>query len=142
MNRFIKIYYQLTKYVPRALPRTEEEFKEFKHILTHAYGLEDHPKYLYTLASQLVAGGPTSLFRSYGKMINAVKKLDVAALSALQRDVASEELRARLEAKTKEMQDALKKEEASQGEDRIEPKWGDVPGQPHPDVPSGPHNLQ
>ncbi len=124
------LYYKLTKYIPRKVPKTKEEFDEMKKIFTAYYGLEDHPKYWYTVATQLVAGDPTSLRRSYGKMVNAAHKLNIAALAQELKGLASEEFKVRLEEKAKEVSHAFQKEEAER--EAIKPQWSDVPGQPHP----------
>lgn len=141
MNKLVKLYYKLTKYMPRPLPQTDAEFLKLKEICQQAYGLEDHPKYTYTLASQLMAGQPTSLYRSYGSMVNAAIKLNIAALTQWHKQIASDELYQRLEAKTKEVSDAIKEEEAKESSDtrEIKPTWSDVPGQPHPPAVSPQH---
>ncbi len=141
MNKLTKLYYKLTKYMPRPLPQTDAQFNELKRICQQAYGLEDHPQYTYTLASQLSAGHPTSLYRSYGKMVNAALKLNVAALVQFQKAVASNDLKERLEAKAKEVSDAIKEEEAKEPAKDITPSWSDVPGQPHPPMQDGPQRL-
>lgn len=137
-----KLYYHLTKYLPRPLPQTDEEFNHLKDILMLYYGLEDHPKYIYTLASQMMAGSPTSLYRSYGVMINAVRKLNTAAVVQSQRELASALLKARLEAQMKEMQDAFKEEESKSETADVKPEWSDVPNQPHPVLSDGPLSVQ
>lgn len=113
MTYISKWYYLLTKYIPRKLPTTDEEFKQLKALFTSVYGLEDHPKVWYTVASQLTAGPPTSLYRSYGKMINAALKLNVMALAQLEKHYANEDLILKLKEKTEEVALALKEEETS-----------------------------
>ena len=155
--RLRKFYYQLTKYIPRRIPVTEDEFNQMKEIFIQAYGLEDHPKVWYTVASQLMAGDPTSLYRSYGKIANAAKKLNTAALVSIQHGLASQQLRDRLKETSLKVAYDIKTEETSSipikgawrpedppedpnGDQReIKPEWTDVPGQPHPDpdLPNG-----
>lgn len=137
----IKLYYYLTKYLPRPLPRTDEEFKALKQTLIQYYGLEDHPKYWYTALSQLMAGPPTSLHRSYGHMVNAAKKLEVAAIVQTERQLATNELKARLETHMREMQDVFKEQEAKDpnGDNNIPFKGS---GQSHPILSDGPLSLQ
>lgn len=139
-----KWYYRLTKYIPRKLPITDDEFKELKAIFVSVYGLEDHPKVWYTVASQLVAGPPTSLYRSYGNIVNAAKKLNIAALAQLQRELAGEELQAKLREKTLEMANAFEEEERNKKNPNdtrdIIPEWSDVPGTA-PTLPEGTQDI-
>lgn len=146
-----KWYYILTKYLPRPLPQSELEFSKLKELFTTVYGLEDHPQVWYTVASQLTAGPPTSLYRSYGNMVNVAKRLKVAALAQIEKQYASQDLERRLKEEAERLTDAFKKEEERKRLQReriphdtrdIIPDWSDVPGQPHPPVPEGTPSVQ
>jgi hypothetical protein len=147
-----QLYYKLTAYIPRPLPTSQKEYSELKAILNQYYGLEDHPQAWYTMASQLLAGKPTSMRRSYGSIANAVKKMKVAALVHIERELASQDLNRRLEEKAKETINAFKDEQREQDlqhASEIRPKWSDIsPGavsksRPHhADLPTGPQHIQ
>lgn len=70
-----KIYYRLTIYLPRPIPTTIEEFMSLKDLLIKYYGLEDRPDVWFTVASQMTAGSPFSVRRSYVYYVNIAKRL-------------------------------------------------------------------
>lgn len=153
MHRLMAAYFKITAYIPRRLPMTVQEWYDLKRILNQYYGLEDHPQTWYTVSSQLLAGPPTSLRRSYGLIANATKKLRLIALVQSERDIAAKELNARLEEKVKEAAHAFEaetKEADLQHSQEIRPQWSDiVPGAVSksepihvPDMPSGTQHLQ
>ncbi len=94
----MKLFYLLTAYLPRPLPKTKEEFEHMRQLMIKYYGLEDDPKVTYTLVSQLMTGAPFSLRRSYGMMANSAKKLRIAKLVHDLKEIAIEEETARLKA--------------------------------------------
>lgn len=100
-----KLYYLLTAYVPRTLPKTQEDFEKMREIMVQHYGLEDDPKITYTLASQLMSGEPHSLRRSYGSMANAAKKLNIAKMVQDLKSLAIKEEQAKLKEKAEALKD-------------------------------------
>lgn len=75
-----KLYYRLTLWIPRPLPHTDAEINEMQYIMQEYLGLEKGLDIWYTVLSQITSGHPTSLYKSYGSMINAGKKLKIAGL--------------------------------------------------------------
>lgn len=75
-----KIFYKLTQYYPRRLPDSKHEISRMQFIMTHYLGLELGDGVWYTVLSQMMAGRPTSLRKSYASMVNAGKKLKISKL--------------------------------------------------------------
>lgn len=128
---FAKSYYRLTAYLPRALPVTANEIEGLRHILIMYFGLDWDEPTNYTFLSQLTAGHPTSLRKSYGSMANACKKLKLAKLVSEEKELANERNRLRLE--------ELIKKEAENARVEVE-----VTGShdDHADVQDWAHNIQ
>lgn len=127
MNIFTRLFYKLTLYYPRPLPRTEGQYLKMKYIMIQAYGLEDRPAIWAVIASSLQNVKKTKLRIGYGFLINPARRLSIDGIAEAQKRLAYREIEAMLEKKTKETADALKSEE----------------GQPEaPVLPIGTHALQ
>lgn len=103
MGALLTLWFWITAYVPRPLPTNHDEYLRFKQTLHHYFGLDDNDHVWITVASQIHANPPTSLYRSYGKIANAAKRLKVNAIAQDQKLLALENLHTKLETKAKEI---------------------------------------
>lgn len=129
--QFAKIYYLLTMSYPRLLPRTQEDIEVLRGLFRDHYGLEMDEPENYTFLSQLMAGDPTSLRRSYTSIVGAVKKLRLAKVVGKEKEIAQARLKAKLE--------LLMKEEAKNASAETEVTGCSAD---HADVQDWTHNLQ
>lgn len=74
---FLKLYYYLTRYWPRRMPRTDEDMKKLTQVLKKYYGLDDDPAKLSMIAGQIGAMPASSMRKSYGALVNSALRLDV-----------------------------------------------------------------
>lgn len=112
MDFIFKTWFWLTAYIPRPLPTNEDEYENFQQDLIQYFGLEDNDHVWITVASQIHATPPTSLYRSYGKIANAAKRLKVNAIAQDQKLLAVGNLEHKLKLK---LEDMAKKAEDSGG---------------------------
>lgn len=131
MDFIFKTWFWLTAYIPRPLPTNEEEYLNFQQDLIQYFGLEDNDHVWITVASQIHATPPTSLYRSYGKIANAAKRLKVNAIAQDQKLLAVGNLEHKLKLK---LEDMAKKAEGDGGSaesadvlERAYHSEGDVP---------------
>lgn len=78
---FKKLYYVLTFYMPRRLPKNLEELMKMKEIFITYYGLEDRPDIWFTVCGQISATPATHLRKPYSDMVKAAKRLAVNRLA-------------------------------------------------------------
>ena len=130
-----KLYYQLTKFIPRPLPQTREEFERLKHVLETHLGLDPDPIYWYTVCSQVtrqVQDKPPSTYKPYSHYTKAAIKLKINGLAQDQKILAGEKIKANLESKIKDEteQQAPPTDDGYEGGStkRIVPQWSDVQG--------------
>lgn len=131
---FAEKYYRLTAKIPRPLPKTQGEIQALRDLLTKYFGLEFDEVTNYTFLSQLTSGPPTSLWKDYASIANACKKLSLAKLVMVEKELANERNRRKLE--------ELFKQEA---EARIGTDGGsEIIGShsDHADVQNWPHDIQ
>lgn len=75
-DAFFKVYYHLTAYVPRKLPRDYDQFMKLKSIMVKYYGLEDRPDVWFTVSGQISSTDAHKSRKPYGYMVNAAKRLE------------------------------------------------------------------
>lgn len=115
MKYVLIVWYWLTAYVPRPLPTDHDEYLSFKQALHHYFGLDDNDHVWMTVASQIHSNPPTSLYRSYGKIANAAKRLKVNAIAQDQKLLAL----SNLETKLREKAEKLSKEAEVDGTTKL-----------------------
>lgn len=113
MMKLTTLFYHLTAYLPRRLPRTEAEFLKFKDILLTHYGVEDAPQSYATIAGQIQSTPGHKLRKSYGDIANQCKRLKINALAQCYRVAANQQLRHDLEVKIGQAVETIKEEERS-----------------------------
>ncbi len=124
-----KGYYKLTEHYPRRLPKTADEIEALRYILIIYFGLDWDEPTNYTFLSQLTAGKPTSLRKSYASIANACKKMYLAKLVQAEKVLAQGRLEAKLE--------VLIKKEAEDASAEVTGSHDD-----HADLQDWAHNIQ
>ncbi len=133
IETFKAIYYELTKFIPRRLPQTKEEFEDLKYTLETYLGLDRDPVYWYTVCSQITRQDPDkspSIFKPYTHYLKSALKLKINGLAQDQKILAGEQIKANLEVKIK---DETERNEVPTDDGylggstkRIVPQWSDV----------------
>lgn len=106
-----KAFYQLTAYVPRRLPRTENEYQKLKNVLTGYYGVQNNPKVWITVASHITGTHAEKLRKPWGKIANCAKRLDINYLAQTHKLNAAEDMDRDLKAKMEEQVKRFKEEQ-------------------------------
>lgn len=97
MERFKKIWYQLTKYWPRPVPETKEQFEELKMVLMKYFNTEDTSVGWITLASQIQGAKTAYLRKPYYFYANACRKINrINGMCENEKRFEAEKLQARL----------------------------------------------
>lgn len=91
------LLHHLTKYLPRKLPETSQEFENLKAKLVKYYGLEDSADNWATVAGQITSAPPTSMRKSYGDLANAARRKKVNLIAQNQKILAYAVLEGKLE---------------------------------------------
>lgn len=136
---FTRLYYKLTKHIPRPIPRNSKELMRFKHIAKTYYGLRDSPDVWHTVMGHLASTPSLKLWKSYADSINPGLRLDINKVAHTEKLVAQRELEAMLDSiMKKELQEEARfmdhtdksngEAKSYENETAIEPKWSDVPG--------------
>ncbi len=97
MNKLVKLYYQLTAYVPRSLPKNAEEFEKFRNVIINAYGVADDSKSWATICGHIASVPSYTLRKSYGKLANSAKRLIVNEIAHTFKAQAMNALKKQLE---------------------------------------------
>jgi hypothetical protein len=93
MKRLKKLYYHFTAYVPRKLPRTEEEYEALCQVLFEQYGIPDSAEVRATIAGQVTSVPGQSIRKPYGHIANFCKRLAMNELAQGQKKKAMDELK-------------------------------------------------
>lgn len=109
----IKAYYVLTAYVPRKLPRTEEEFMFLRSILIGCYDVKDEAPTWMTVAGQITSTPGHKLRKPWGHIANSAKRLGVNKLAQSYRMAFEDALKKSLEDQTKVEVKRLEDEEST-----------------------------
>lgn len=96
--KLLSLYYHLTAYVPRKLPTTEAELLAFRDILINHYGLKDEPQTYAVMCGQIQSTPGHKVRKSYGDIVNHVKRVKINALAQCYKIAATEELKAKMTA--------------------------------------------
>ena len=116
MNKFKKLYYQLTAYVPRKLPQTEDQFLDFINIMRKAYDLKDEPQTYVVISGQIQSTEGHRLRKPWGNIANNVKRVKINALAQCYKVAANEQMKYDLDQKVKEATDAIREDERNKAE--------------------------
>lgn len=101
----IKLYWHLTAYVPRKLPKDQAEYAAFCETLEQYFGIRNSYDVWMTVAGQVTSTPPNCLRKSYGSIANAAKRLYINKVAHDQKLIAIEALNVILEQKAKELAD-------------------------------------
>lgn len=108
MSTFVKVYYYLTAYIPRPLPRTEIEIVQLKEVFIKYFGLEDNPQVWYTVFSNMASVKATKTRVFYGSLVNIARRLTINKFLQDQKQLEMEKHMATLEEKLKDKLDEAK----------------------------------
>lgn len=112
MNSIIRTYYRLTAFIPRPLPRTENEFLDLKAKLIHYFDVQDRPDIWMTVCGQMTSLAPVKTRISYQRLVNVAKRLDINGVVHNQKVLENGKLMARLKELTDKMADEEKNNSA------------------------------
>lgn len=119
------LYYLLTAYIPRKLPATQEEYDALKSILVDCYGVPNEPTTWIVVSGQINSTPAHKLRKSYGNIVNTVKRLEINMLA--QRDknnqlmALNEKLKSAVERESERMKNENEKEAQSEPEIQHQP---------------------
>jgi hypothetical protein len=94
--RLKKLWYHLTKYWPRPIPKTEEDFKHLKEVLMTYFGVEDSQVGWITVASEIQNTRTKFLRKPIYLYANACKKIEINGMCENQKRQEGAKLTARL----------------------------------------------
>lgn len=80
MNLVLKLFYKLTFFWPRKLPRNQREWELLKTVVIDVYGVEDNEKTLLTLIGNCQSTPPNKSRRSWYELAVIAKRLKVNSL--------------------------------------------------------------
>ena len=106
-----KLYYKLTYFLPRPIPKTEYDYEKFKDILIQYFGVKNDPKSWMTVAGQITSTPSEKMYKSWGKIANCAKRLDINKLAHDHKTQAIKDLNELLKKAFEAEQERLKKEE-------------------------------
>lgn len=136
MNRFKRLYYKLTAYVPRRLPHTSPEYDRFLAVLKEAYDVPDEPAAWATVGGQIKSTKAHWLHKPWGFIANAAKRLYINAVANNLQIMAQAQLTAKLE-------DAVAREvERSKAEENEQARTAALALEAAKDVPPPGESLQ
>lgn len=102
LTDFQIVWYNLTAYIPRLLPRNNEEYDFFLKVCFEAYGVPDSPQARATLAAQVGGVPGYRLRKAWGHLANQAKRLTVNKIAQEYKIRALSELQKQLEDQMKE----------------------------------------
>ena len=93
MSTAKKLWYRLTAWYPRKLPRTATQYAGLKDVLRQAFGLRDEPATWATAAGQVSSTQANKARRPLTHIVNAVRRIDTNKCAAEDRQRAMDQLR-------------------------------------------------
>lgn len=100
MNPILWLWYYLTAYIPRRLPRNPDEYDRMKHALVDYFGLPNEPQVWALVAGQVTSRQAHKLRMPWGLIANAAKRIEINNVAQEDRKRALAENYKRLEAAT------------------------------------------
>lgn len=133
MKKLERLYYRLTRKLPRLLPSNDLEYARLKDILAQAFDLRDEPAVWATVSGIVSSTPATKVRRPLSDMVNAAHRLDVNKAAQNDKLVQIKRLEVQLQEATdrrsKEMQIEMDKREAELAANP-EPQQKEVPTPP------------
>lgn len=92
----LKAYHRLTKYIPKPIPETADDFNRLKEILLLYFGVEDSSVGWITVASEVQNTRTKFLRKPYYLYANAMRKIEINGMAENQKRLEGAKLTARL----------------------------------------------
>lgn len=106
-HNLLKAWYQLTKYWPRPIPETKEDFEKLKNILQLYFGTADASVAWITVASEIQNTRSKFLRKPLYLYANVARKIEINGMCENEKRFEGRKLQARL----KELSEASIKED-------------------------------
>lgn len=98
----LRFYYLATGFIPRDLPTNEIEYELLKYILVEYFDVPNTPATMAQIAGQIQGTPINSLKKSWSKIANAAKRVDINALAEKHKRQAFKDNNDQIEAKLKQ----------------------------------------
>lgn len=115
----MKIYWIVTSWIPRPLPRSKAEWEKFKKVLSLFLNVPNEPQSWATVAGHVSAIPSHNTRKPYRYFANVAKRLAINKLAQDERSLALQTIKESLEAKMKELVDKEAAEIMAAGEPKL-----------------------